>query len=1806
MKKHIKRLLIMILSISICIGDNAFCSYATEYVAGAESTNAIVPRAEEPTGENAIVSEEDKFIEEIELPEVSEISDDFETAETEEIETEETMEFEAPSDAEETMEFGVPSEAGELLGTGEEEHVVGKSYWAQDQVDAESNILLYYKLLSDSDVEIRGAKKVDNNKICGKIVIPEYIEGYKVVSIGKSAFNDERYGGELVLPNTLEKIDDYAFTLASIEGEVNIPDSVTYVGLYAFSNCYKMEKIHFPKGTKVVPDGMCSGCNALKTVELHDDVTSIGESAFYGCKSWSQGFVFPSNLTTIKKEAFRDCTKLNFIKMNIKINKIGDYAFNNTGIGGIVNCPQSLTSLGTNVFDSCKKLEEVSIGCQLTTIPFGTFSSCSGLKMVLLPQTVTSIGSSAFWNCKKLASINFPTGLKSIGEGAFINNESLKGEFELPNSVTTINDRAFYGCTGYTGDLKLPTSLTTLGANAFRGCTGLDGTIYIPSTITNQGNTSFIGCTNAERIVNDSGQAFMLPDDEYWYKLDGTKVSKVLEAHTTVVSEDYFEFDYITYQKSEQSYNYKFDPNWFKNTGNKTYNQDIAKISIRLTMATTKEDGSNIVEFMEKLGFDPDTIRQDYPNPASGNGDTIGTTMGNLKMADGTTLVLVAVRSGRYTKEWRGNFKVKSQENLEIDHAGFKIAAEQVNARLNNYLNANVGSGPVKIWYVGYSRGAAVSNMAAAKAVDGEIGNSKVTGSNVYAYCFECPKNTRTGNAQASQYGCIWNIINPVDFVPQVAMGNGGTWNYKRYGTTYVLPSKMSNANFDSYNSVVTGNFLDILKAYKVTWDTYSPEMTAAKVCNFMNGDETIIYEMLRALTTLVNSPEKYYSGHPSEKVKNVLKVYYPLLGWFGPLDTAKTWQENFQDIFEKVMGGDDPLYIGDDDQYKKGFFIQRGHYFELCLAWMDAFQSSTGGSLSLDVLRSHKSFGRITVNCPIDVEVYDEDNNLVGQINDNTPTEIDGGIYTTFDENGQKVIYVPGDSPYHFVFKATDKGEVNVNYESLDAEDYSMTSLVSFRDIEVEEGDALTLDVAPSKDDEKEAEIELTGASEEKIEPTLVQNNEEIQYYEVNVDVEGNGTAQGAGSYVSGEFVMLKAVPDEFNVFKGWKMGNEIVSNETEYRIPVNGNVNVTAVFGCEFEGFWISGIEDSYEYTGSAIKPEVKVYEDDVLLVPGKDYTVTYSNNTNIYTLAEGDKGFLAAKAPTIKVTGKGNYSGTDSVTFKIAKADFAGDKFTTEDIVVVANGKEQKPAPVFKWNGKAVPAKSYKVCYFLTNDDGEATGEPLLSVKEPGNYIIRITAGETGNFCGSKDEKLTLIADRTMVSKLTVGAIAPQAYTGSALEPVLTVKNGKTVLEKGIDYTVEYRNNTAVGTATVVITGINGFAGTKTTTFKITGTALSKATIEGIASPVIYTGNEVTFEDLKLYIKGTKTASQIDLAEGEDYTVSYSNNLKAGTATVSFTGINGYIGTVKKTFKITAFKLANEPERIDVVLLKDNEEGSASGSEEDSRGGASGSEEGSALDSVEYSKGGAKPAVRVTFKNADGTVRILEEKTDYTVAYSNNTAVNDGSNAKKLPTVKVTLKGNCSGTVSRNFAITPKDISKTEMSAPDKVYSPKGGAYKSAITIKDTDGKPLTAKKDYDAAIEYSVVRNGEKVILDAKSVVDAGEIVTVTVNATEGGNYSGTKSCSYRVTAAAISTAKISVDNQTFTGRAIVLTSNDIVAKKGNETLEYGTDYIIVPGSYSNNINKGNATVLIQGIGNYGGTVKVKFTIKAKGVKWWWNS
>jgi len=444
-----------------------------------------------------------------------------------------------------------------------------------------------------------------------------------------------------------------------------------------------------------------------------------------------------------------------------------------------------------------------------------------------------------------------------------------------------------------------------------------------------------------------------------------------------------------------------------------------------------------------------------------------------------------------------------------------------------------------------------------------------------------------------------------------------------------------------------------------------------------------------------------------------------------------------------------------------------------------------------------------------------------------------------------------------------------------------------------------------------------------------------------------------------------------------------------------------------------WFPDVNDiyspEYEYKGTAWEPEPNVNLLEERLELGKDYTLSYRDNVNVGTA-------------TMTITGKGAYTGTKEISFKITPLQIAFPDYTGNLFCDVAfskdsytyTGKPVEPKPVITYTGgffyegetfELVEGKDYKLSYRNNVDPGYAT--------------IIVTG--INNCEGEFEEEFFIdpepIISQIDISVVTIEPIAAVNYNGSAQAPKPVVTYQGLRLEEGIDYNLSYKNNVDPGTATVTLTGIGAYKGTKSATFTIVktkmnlaGASVAKVTDRTYTGQAIKPTPDVTYQ-------GTK------LTAGTDFTFSYDNNVNAGTASLTITGKGNYTGSKTVSFKIVPADIAQATV--------------------------------ASIGNKTYTGSAIKPAPTVTFGSA-----TLAAGTDYSVAYDKN--VNVGTAA-----VTISGKGNFTGTKGATFKIVAADLSKASVDAiADQGYT--GAAVKPVPVVKLGS---VTLKAGTDYTVSYA---------------------------------------------------------------------------------------------------------------------------------------
>ena len=274
---------------------------------------------------------------------------------------------------------------------------------------------------------------------------------------------------------------------------------------------------------------------------------------------------------------------------------------------------------------------------------------------------------------------------------------------------------------------------------------------------------------------------------------------------------------------------------------------------------------------------------------------------------------------------------------------------------------------------------------------------------------------------------------------------------------------------------------------------------------------------------------------------------------------------------------------------------------------------------------------------------------------------------------------------------------------------------------------------------------------------------------------------------------------------------GNKYYLDASNYTVKYENNKNAgtanvtvtgTGNYSGELKGTFIISQKDitganvtipqeSYEYTGTEIKPEVTVtLSDGTGLIFGTDYTVSYEDNTDIGTA-------------TVNVTGRGNYTGKAKGSFGIG-ADIKDAEIVLSKDQYIYSGKRNTPKATVVFAGKTLIEN---VDYTISYEDCIDAGTARVVVSGEGDY-------------GGTAEKTFEIARKDITgANITI----PQEcyeYVSKEIRPeaTVTLPDG-TVLKNATEYIVDYTDNIEVGTATITVKGNGNYIGYATKTFTIT---------------------------------------------------------------------------------------------------------------------------------------------------------------------------------------------------------------------------------------------------------------------------------------------------------------------------------------------------------------------------------------------------
>lgn len=367
-----------------------------------------------------------------------------------------------------------------------------------DGVTAIGNYAFYYcssltSIIIPNSVTTIGQSAFMYSKL-SEVTIPE-----SIVSIGANAFS---------CPLTKVNITDMAawceISFASLAAnpvytahnlylngvlvtDLVIPDGVTSIGQYAFEKCYSLTSIKIPDSVKSIGTEAFYDCSGVTEVNLGNGVTEIGYGAFRYDNFTS--ITIPDSVTSIGECAFDSCNKLKDVHYDgtqgrwnaITIGSRNEPLLNANlhcwipFVYETVNGEVTITDCDTSVAGTLEIPATID-GYPVTTIGNAAFADCTQLTSIVIPDSVTWIGYGVFERCRNLTSVTFSSNFTRITDWMFDGCENLT-EIVIPNGVTEIGYGAFNSCVRL-NSITIPASLDYIGPGAFNSCIGLTD-VYI-------------------------------------------------------------------------------------------------------------------------------------------------------------------------------------------------------------------------------------------------------------------------------------------------------------------------------------------------------------------------------------------------------------------------------------------------------------------------------------------------------------------------------------------------------------------------------------------------------------------------------------------------------------------------------------------------------------------------------------------------------------------------------------------------------------------------------------------------------------------------------------------------------------------------------------------------------------------------------------------------------------------------------------------------------------------------------------------------------------------------------------------------------------------------------------------------------------------------------------------------------------------------------------------------------------------------------------------------------------------------------
>lgn len=357
------------------------------------------------------------------------------------------------------------------------------------------------------------------------LVIPERLQGYKVVAIAEEAFTQKDSLVSVTMPDTITELPTNCFSFCENLKKVTLPENTAELPVFLFQECSSLQEFTFPENVTVIPFGCFAGCTSLTEMIIPDTIKEIQDAAFLRCSELKKLYI-PESVSVINEYDYL-FKGLNSIEELIVhpdspvLTVIDNTLYSKdmkTLIVSLMNnenkefiVPEGVETINAGAFIN-RSYEKIVLPETVKCIKHEAFQSCSELKEVILPSSLEKMGSFIFMNCSSLQEVAIPDKIEILYAYSFFNCTSLK-KVTLSENLKEIYT-SFTNCTSLT-EVYIPDNVTFLNSDAFEGCTSL--TDFRVSENNKTYSTDGISLFNKDktsilRHIINKGSEYTIPD----------------------------------------------------------------------------------------------------------------------------------------------------------------------------------------------------------------------------------------------------------------------------------------------------------------------------------------------------------------------------------------------------------------------------------------------------------------------------------------------------------------------------------------------------------------------------------------------------------------------------------------------------------------------------------------------------------------------------------------------------------------------------------------------------------------------------------------------------------------------------------------------------------------------------------------------------------------------------------------------------------------------------------------------------------------------------------------------------------------------------------------------------------------------------------------------------------------------------------------------------------------------------------------------------------------------------------------------